>query len=141
MTIESSQKPVLVVEDDIFISELVISFLTQERFNVQKADDGLQALTYLESLKDPDLYPSLILLDMRMPIMDGFEFLEKKSQLEKASDIPVIVVTASEYPEKYRSLPGIAGDLAKPFDLDELLITVERYCNRTSFKSLAAACV
>jgi two-component system chemotaxis response regulator CheY len=93
---------VLVVDDDSSILDTVTSILSSEGFQVMAANGGQQALGLLNSW-----HPTLVLLDMRMPIMDGW--------------------AAAESAKKWADEIGAAGHLAKPFLLDELIDCVERY--------------
>jgi two-component system, chemotaxis family, chemotaxis protein CheY len=111
---------VLVVDDDASILDTVTSILTAEGFQVMAASGGRQALGLLSSW-----HPTLVLLDMRMPIMDGWAVAA--AMREAGSKVPIIVMTAAESARKWADEIGAAGHLAKPFLLDELIDCVERY--------------
>jgi CheY-like chemotaxis protein len=111
-------KPVMVVEDDAGLRACVVDFLTDEGYSPVGARNGSEAL---HLLRNEHVTPVVILLDLMMPVMSGWEF--RKEQLADASisSIPVIVMTAIE-PQ------GIHADalVRKPFNVDELLHTISR---------------
>jgi len=99
---EDSQNLVMVVEDDVVIREVVVEMLKQAGWRVFKAENGKVALEQLNNKK-----PSLILLDLMMPVMDGFEFLSHLRENEKWSAIPVVVLTSTHLsPEEQARLQG-----------------------------------
>ena len=116
-----SSKRVLVVDDDDGIRLTVADALQDEGYQVMTATNGQEALQQVES--GP---PDAIVLDLMMPIMDGWGFLEACRRRELCQGIPVLVMSA------YRRLTETAPDLkvraciAKPFELDVLLGAVER---------------
>jgi len=111
---------VLVVDDDPSILDTVTSILSSEGFVVMAARGGEQALGLLSSW-----HPTLVLLDMRMPIMDGWAVA--RAMKESGSRVPIVVMTAAESAKKWADEIGAAGHLAKPFLLDELIDCVERH--------------
>ncbi len=97
---DDSQSLVMLVEDDLIIREIMANMLTSEGWRVFKAENGKVALEHLDDKK-----PSLILLDLVMPEMDGFEFLVNLHQNPKWQDTPVVVLTAKSLsPEEYARL-------------------------------------
>ena len=98
--------PVLVVEDDAATRELLSRSLTSAGHSVRQASDGRQALELLETVR-----PSLILLDLMMPNMNGFEFLHALRQNTSWQDIPVIVVTSKDLSPSERERLGGEADL------------------------------
>jgi CheY-like chemotaxis protein len=115
---------VLVVDDDTSIRDLMALALSDAGYEVSEADDGAAALALVR--KSP---PDVILLDMRMPIMDGWEFAQAYRQLP-GPHAPVIVVTAASDPAERAAEIKADGYLAKPFRLDELYTCVEQYASR-----------
>ena len=73
------------------------------------------------------MHPSLILLDLMMPVMDGWEFLARRSADLSLQAIPVVVMTAHRFADESTSLLNVAEVLHKPFDLDEVLNVAKRY--------------
>ena len=106
--------PVLVVDDDQSIRECVAEFLSFEGFEVCEACNGEEGLRLLESER-----PRVVVLDLMMPVMSGWEFRREQKLRPDLADIPVIVITASHDPD-------IDADriLTKPFDADVLIDAV-----------------
>lgn len=111
---------VLLVEDDEGIREAMRDVLQEEGFDVQTAVHGLAALDALQA----GARPRLILLDLMMPVMDGWQFMAALSARAELADIPVVVVSAArdKLPE------GTRGCLNKPVDLGALFDTVTPLC-------------
>jgi CheY-like chemotaxis protein len=110
---------ILLVEDDVDISSTLCEMLEDEGYEVYAVPNGRAALEQLERLPPP----CLVLLDVEMPRMDGYDFLAHLRRDERHGEDPVVVVTASR-----RVPPEAAEVLRKPFDFDVLLGAVERYC-------------
>jgi len=81
-------KKILIIEDDSFLSEMYSTKLTQDGFEVEVAIDGEQGLEKIKSVK-----PDLVLLDIVLPKMDGFEILENTKKDKELQDIPIILLT------------------------------------------------
>lgn len=113
--------PVLVVEDDADIRESVCQILEDEGFPTVGACNGKEALATLRTMTP---LPRLILLDLMMPIMNGWEFYELISRDKSVSFIPVVVMSAQET-DVYS---GSLRLLRKPLALDQLLSTVNEIC-------------
>lgn len=111
-------RTVLVVEDDGDMREAARDAIAAEGFPTATAANGVEAIEYLEN--EPP--PGIIVLDLMMPVMNGWEFLDWLSSRPELGTIPVIVISASRECERARSLyDGLAYCLAKPFRLDTLL--------------------
>jgi CheY-like chemotaxis protein len=115
MGLEPRQASVLVVDDDEAIRDVIAEVLRDEGYEVVCAENGLQALHELGRAHQPDL----VLLDLMMPVMSGWEVLEQIQANEELSRIPVVVVSAM-------AAPGVTEHLCKPIDLERLLRTVGR---------------
>ena len=113
--------PVLVVEDDVAIRESVCQILQDEGFPVVAASNGKDALAQLRKLSPQ---PRLILLDLMMPVMNGWEFYELVSRDKTISSIPIVVMSAQDT-EEYA---GPLRLLRKPLHLDQLLSMVNEVC-------------
>jgi CheY-like chemotaxis protein len=111
---------ILVVDDDPAILRTVVDILMDEGYAVVTAANGAEALAALDSSE-----PASILLDMRMPVMDGWQFARELRALGRA--IPIIVMTAAQDARQWAREIGAAGCVAKPFDMLELLAVVERH--------------
>ena len=90
-------KSVLVVEDDPDSRMFLRRLLRSEEYEVFEAVNGKEGLDKLEEM---DANPDMILLDLMMPVMDGFEFLDKIKKIESKAEIPILVVTAADLNEK-----------------------------------------
>jgi two-component system, chemotaxis family, chemotaxis protein CheY len=113
---------VLVVDDDPDILEALSEILEAEGFEIRRARNGKEALDRLE----PDA-PQLILLDLMMPVMDGWEFAQRMRQRPpEIARIPIIVLSADRNVGSKASDLGAVGHLAKPFELNDLLELVRR---------------
>jgi CheY-like chemotaxis protein len=106
---------VLVVDDDQAIREVIAEVLRDEGYEVRCAENGAQALREIHCEQPPDL----VLLDLMMPVMSGWEVLEELQSNGTHSHIPIVVVSAM-------TAPGAHEHLAKPIDLERLLATVVR---------------
>ena len=115
-----SSSDILVVDDEIAITELIAETLREEGYTVQTAHDGASAL--LDILSRP---PALVILDIGMPVMTGDELL-RYLRRNHFADLPVIILTAGMHPERMLA-QGATAVLAKPFDLDVLLDYVTRH--------------
>ncbi|MHB0870847.1 MAG: response regulator [Chloroflexota bacterium] len=110
-----TSKPILVVDDDPFILEFLKVVLEASEYPVVTASDGREALAAIESAE-----ASLILLDMAMPVLDGFGFLAEMRR-KPSCRAPVVVMTAMDDARRLARDLGVEGWLQKPFDLDTLL--------------------
>lgn len=117
-----SPLPVLVVDDDPDIRDGVADVLSLSGYSVITAENGRAALDLLAMRP----LPALILLDLMMPVMDGWAFLAEVRASERLAPIPVVILSAMERSR----VPQSAGYLRKPFDLDDLLSIVERHVPR-----------
>jgi DNA-binding response OmpR family regulator len=109
-------KRVLLVEDDLDLRDVLQDILEEEGYDVIPAADGRQALEYLRVSSSGDDAPALLILDLMMPLVNGWEVL-RTIDAEPSLQLPVIVVSASgsSHPK------GVAAYLRKPFNLIELL--------------------
>ena len=113
---------ILLIEDDADISEAVKSIIEEENYQVKCAFNGKEALEYLKSSDD---MPSLILLDIMMPIMNGYEFREAQLDSPKIASIPTVVLSAAGKNEDLTHF-HFTESLKKPLDLDTLVDVVKR---------------
>ncbi len=109
---------VMVVEDDAHIRELVMQVLACEGFTAVAASNGAEALQYL---RREYVHPALILLDLMMPVMDGWQFRAEQLKDPALARIPVVVMSASTEDE----IPA-AARVRKPFKIEALLDAVSR---------------
>jgi two-component system chemotaxis response regulator CheY len=115
---------ILLVEDDPDLRVAIADVLRDAGRAVVEARDGDEAFIKLLELRRP----CLILLDLLMPNMDGFEFLERLKQRPDASDFPVLVLSAHGSVGTTEHFPGVVGTLQKPFNVRTLLSWVETLC-------------
>jgi two-component system, chemotaxis family, chemotaxis protein CheY len=118
-------RPVLVVDDEAALRDLVVATLTEEGYAVAAAPDGAAALALVRAAP-----PCLVLLDLRMPGMDGWEFARRYRALPPAPPgprAPLVCVTAAVDAAAWGAQIAAAATLSKPFDLDELVAVVDRY--------------
>jgi CheY-like chemotaxis protein len=120
---------ILIIEDNPAIREVLKMGLEMEGCAVSEAEDGRQALEKLHSVATPNL----ILLDLLMPGMNGYEFLEeiKKDVLDPISRIPVVVISAVATIARER-LSKAAAIVGKPVDLETLMSTIHSIANKSS---------
>jgi len=122
--VDTTHRPVLVVDDDADILDVYSVVLEDAGYEVLTAGNGQEAL---ERVRRPDgSNVSLILLDVMMPVMNGWEFLAQRSEDPKLRNIPVVVCTGD--PRAFGHTPeGVAAVLQKPIGLDTLLAAIRRY--------------
>lgn len=120
-------KKILLIDDKPSLSRLVVQFLGKS-YDMVTCEDGMQALAVLHSGDIPDL----IITDLQMPNMDGFEFIERVKESGLFRDIPVIVLSSKDSSnDRIKCLKMGAEDyLIKPFNPEELLIRIERILKR-----------
>ena len=115
---------VLAVEDDPSLLNFYGSFLEEEGYEVRLASNGL------EGLQEVGWGPDLILLDLGMPIMDGYEFLRRLRASPDTTHIPVLVLSGATVKDKDRAALNAQAVLQKPFDFARLLSAVEAFARR-----------
>ena len=116
-------RSILIVEDDADLREALSEVLRDEGYAVAMAADGREALDRLRG----ESRPSLILLDLTMPVMTGWQFRDAQRQDPDLSEIPVVVLSASDRLAEKMGPLGVADYVRKPIELDRLLRLIERY--------------
>jgi CheY-like chemotaxis protein len=114
-------RDVLVVDDDPDMVDAIIMVLEQGRLPCRRAENGKQALVEVEKR-----LPALILLDMLMPVMDGWQFA-RELHARYGREVPIVVVTAAEHVKSRGDEIGADDVLSKPFNISSLLRVVGRY--------------
>jgi two-component system response regulator MprA len=122
----NSKKFIMVVEDSDDIRELIGRFFKSEGIECVMAVDGQDAL---EKLRVSNELPSVILLDLMMPRMDGFQFRHEQQKDQKLSDIPVLLMTADANADEKAKIVGARGYLRKPVQIKTLLAVAEKFCS------------
>jgi CheY-like chemotaxis protein len=122
----SAMKPcVLVVDDDADIRETLEIIFEANGYGVAKASNGQEALDLLATMPDR---PCLILLDLMMPVLDGWSFFEAAQKNIDLANIPVVAITAFSDVEKVKPVP-IKRILKKPLDVPQLVSVIKEYCH------------
>jgi two-component system, chemotaxis family, chemotaxis protein CheY len=115
----AGNRPILVVDDDPNILSVVSELLDMEGYPVTTATNGEEALAAIARTT-----PSLVLLDMRMPVMDGWGFA--RALKERGVALPILVMTAAQNARAWASEIGAQGYVPKPFEVPALLDAVAR---------------
>lgn len=124
---ESVSSGVLVIDDDDTAREALVKFLNEEGYDARGAANGAQALRTLRT----GYRPALLLLDMMMSEMDGWDFRSAQQRDPALAHIPVVVLTAVVNPAlEAKKLHAVAG-FRKPFDVYLLLEVVSKFCSRS----------
>ena len=117
---DGNNATVLVVDDDTSILDTVSAILSGEGYDVVSAASGEEALAAVTRKR-----PLVLLLDMRMPVMDGWAVA--RALRSRGISVPIVVMTAADSAKRWADEVGAEGYLAKPFGLDDLLTAVQRF--------------
>ena len=117
-------KTVLVVEDDRDIRESLVALIQMEGYSTYGVNDGKKALEALKDIKST----CLILLDLMMPVMDGWQFLDAREGDADLARIPVVTISAVD--ESSRPKGRAQGHIKKPIDFDALIATIQGFCGK-----------
>lgn len=122
---QEEQKKILIIEDDRDILEVLKDLLESEGYVVATAENGKVGIEVLQSmLQQP---PKLILVDLMMPVMDGFQFRQEQLKNDELKKIPVVVMSADGRMELRKGKIGVDIFLKKPLDLETVLHTVSGF--------------
>jgi chemosensory pili system protein ChpA (sensor histidine kinase/response regulator) len=113
---------VAIVEDDSEFRNMLRELLEEEQYRVVAVANGAEALEKLRG----EAVPNVILLDVSMPVMDGFDFLRFRNEDPQLAAVPVVLVTNAKPHE--RPTIGVNDVVRKPIDIDEILFAIKRYC-------------
>lgn len=116
------QKPVLVVEDNRDVQEVLCAVLEDQGYEVVAAANGAQALEKVQTI-----HPSVVLLDYMMPVMNGAAFMRELQARGMRKDLHVVLITASGSARRLAREMGADVALDKPFDIDRLLDVVSTW--------------
>ncbi len=119
----SGLKSILIVDDDADVREMLSQFFAIEGYSVLTARNGRDALDQLHHGEQPDL----ILLDLMMPVMDGWQFRAEQQRDPSLAPIPVVVLSAVYNARERASMLGAVDYMQKPVEFDKLIETAERY--------------
>jgi CheY-like chemotaxis protein len=112
---------ILVVDDDDAILESLGGLLESEGYGVETAHNGREALDKLAQMEPPQL----ILLDLKMPVMDGWQFLSEHLQDSASAKVPIVLLSGLPF---IPNAPGVSDFLSKPIKPSRLLDCVRRFC-------------
>jgi CheY-like chemotaxis protein len=120
---------VLIVEDDADTREMLALMLATQGFHAVGAEDGLEALHLLRTVRHraPEI-PCLVLLDLKMPRLGGGEFRRAQLGDPTVASVPVAVMSGAVDAEQRAQALGAVATVTKPIDMDILLQIVKRYC-------------
>lgn len=121
----NGQPDVLVVDDDPDLREIVRIMLHVSGYDVRCARNGKEALELVEQK-----VPAVVLLDMRMPVMNGWE-CARELRARYGCCLPIVVISASEHARASVQDVGVDDVLSKPFEMDDLLEVVARFAAKT----------
>jgi CheY-like chemotaxis protein len=116
---------ILVIDDDLGIRDLLTEILEDEGYGVISAADGQEAIDHLH--RSPES-PCLILLDLMMPGMNGWQFRQEQQHDPALATIPVVVLSARADIQQQATVVAAAAYLPKPLNIRRLLDTVQQYC-------------
>jgi CheY-like chemotaxis protein len=116
-----SARVALVVEDDEYIRGVISNLLADHGFNVLLAANGAEALERLDATR-----PDVMVLDLLMPVMHGWDFMESYEAHTGGTPIPIVVVSVNAVLPRSFDRLGVRSVVAKPFDVDDLLEHVEQ---------------
>jgi CheY-like chemotaxis protein len=118
-----SHKQALIIDDSIDMQELLTLLLGSQGYETDCSSNGEEAIEILNSGRR---LPSVILLDLRMPVMDGISFLDFQKQSHRLKDIPIIMMTAEDDIESLKKKTSTVEILTKPLSMASVLSAVER---------------
>ena len=119
-------KKIVVIEDDSAIREDLIELLQMENYDVKSYSNGKEGLDGLE-LTPVNERPSLILLDLMMPVMDGYHFLEEIKKRSEFSAIAILIMSADGQAPKRLNMDRATAFVKKPIELDPFLALIEQH--------------
>ena len=125
MTGQSQRTPaVLVVDDDYDNREMLSAALADAGYSVVTAENGERALRWL---RETTALPSIILLDLMMPVMTGWEFRIEQQGDARLAQIPVVMLSARPGPQHETFAISADEFIQKPVDVDSLLVLLQRF--------------
>ena len=126
-TNDASSKPryVLIVEDSLEFASFLKRILENEGISVELANNGKEALDFLRGALQ---LPAVILLDLMMPVMDGYQFRKEQENDNRLASIPIALMTADANIESAAMKIGAKAVLKKPLDIKAVVETVKRFC-------------
>ena len=120
---------ILVIEDDELLREALTEVLADDGHDVRTAMNGVEALETLEARET--WQPDVIVLDLMMPVMDGFAFRDEQRRRGLGTDVPVLVLSAVRELEDAADRVAASACIAKPFRLEDVLASVSDLLDRS----------
>ena len=114
--------PILVIDDDQAMRNMLETVLLDEGYSVILARNGKEGLELVNRQR-----PALVLLDLMMPVMDGWQFLEAIKQLPQFADLPILLLSASRHIVDTARDNPVKAYIPKPFELAKLLSCIAEY--------------
>jgi CheY-like chemotaxis protein len=129
---ETERPYILVVDDDQSILSMLMSLLESEGYSCVGFSESQEVLPFLQEMgkRGERHLPALILLDLMMPKVSGYDIARWLSEHEPYNHIPILVITADARVRDKSSVPGAEDILLKPFQIDALITKVEHYLSR-----------
>jgi CheY-like chemotaxis protein len=124
----SDKKLILIVDDSLDNQTLLDLIFTSKGYEVHCASNGAEALLLLKELS---ILPDLILLDARMPVMDGYEFRIEQKKTDRLKNIPVLVMTGDTDLKMAHDMLNPLGVLIKPLQIQSVINSISMYLNPT----------
>jgi DNA-binding response OmpR family regulator len=124
---------ILIVDDDPAIRDVVSDILEMSDYCVKTACNGAEALDHIR-----DDRPAAVLLDLMMPVMDGWEFLREYKDWASAAHVPVVIMSAAQDASHAVDELGAQAFLAKPFEIETILAIIGRVATDASHLSVKA---
>ena len=121
----TSPQPIMVIEDSSVVRNMLSLIISNEGYGVIGCENAIEALEYLRRTAPP----RLIFLDMVLSYMTADQFLSEKNRDPRLSEIPVVMISSYPREEARISLRGTVAFLQKPIDLNQLMATVQRFCD------------
>ena len=115
-------KDVLVVEDESYLCDLIADVLESEGHTARTASNGLEALDLMRQRK-----PHIVLLDLMMPVMDGWEFMDALRENPQWDGVPIVIISAIYDAKRTQRETGARAVITKPFDIDQITEIVRLY--------------
>jgi CheY-like chemotaxis protein len=126
MTAAHHGKRILIIDDDFVTQELMSTLLASDGYRVAAACNGVDAIARLRAYEKPDL----ILLDLKMPVMDGCRFCQVRQEDQALAAIPVVLLSGMPDVAAQAARLGAWGFLQKPVDVVDLLHALRQCCGQ-----------
>jgi CheY-like chemotaxis protein len=121
---------VMVIDDDGAILSVVMLLLETEEYAGLGLTDSQKVMPFLYKMETNHL-PAVVLLDLMMPVVSGYEIAAQMMQEQRFAQIPIVVMTADNRVRSIKDVPGATDWMSKPFEVYTLLAKLERYLSRT----------